>query len=39
MLLDILMIYLFETLNLPTWFLGIVIIDAIARTVGICIRK
>lgn len=39
MLLDILMIYLFATLNLPTWFLAIVIIDAIARTVGICIRK
>ena len=39
MLIDILMIYLFATLNLPTWFLVIIIIDAIARTVGVCIRK
>lgn len=28
MLIDILMIYLFATLNLPTWFLVIVIIDS-----------
>lgn len=34
MLLDILMIYLFATLNLPTWFLVIVIIDATVRIVG-----
>lgn len=39
MLIDILMFYLFATLHLPTWFLVIVIIDAIARTVNICIRK
>lgn len=39
MLIDILMIYLFATLNLPTWFLVIVIIDAIARAVNTCIRE
>nr|DAV19416.1 MAG TPA: hypothetical protein [Bacteriophage sp.] len=39
MLLDILMIYLFATLNLPTWFLVIVIIDVVMGIIGLCIKK
>lgn len=39
MLLDILMIYLFVTLNLPIWFLVIVIIDVIIRTAVACVKK
>lgn len=35
MLIGILLIYLFATLNLPTWFLVIIIIDMILKIVAI----
>lgn len=39
MLIDILLIYLFATLNLPTWFLTIVIADLIIRTFAMCLKN
>ena len=39
MLIDILMIYLFATLNLPTWFLVIAIIDIILRIIAAYFKK
>lgn len=35
MLIDILLVYLFAVMKLPTWFLVIVIVDAILRIVYI----
>ena len=39
MLIDILLIYLFVTLHLPTWFLAIVVIDACIRVAASCMKK
>ena len=39
MLLDILMIYLFATLHLPTWFLIVAAIDMGMRIATSCMNK
>lgn len=39
MLIDILLVYLFAVMKLPTWFLVIVIADAIFRIVAIGIKN
>lgn len=39
MLIDILMFYLFATLNLPTWFLIVAAIDMGIRIATLCMNK
>ena len=39
MLIDILMFYLFATLNLPTWFLIVAAIDMGIRVAELCSKK
>lgn len=39
MLIDFLLIYLYATLHLPTWFLAVAAIDIGIRIAALCMKK